>query len=209
MECGDPNPCGGRGTLQLLVDRFFCTIVLHSDSFAAMISLSSVSSPLSFSLLPSSAASTKTLRCRHLSSRQSPFRVSALTSSSPAASSHGSVPCDGASAGSVFGLELQRDASSLWDSYSPLSVAPPQTPANAMRGAESDVMGLLLRERIVFLGSSIDDFVADAIISQLLLLDAQDPTRDIRLFINSPGGSLRFDSHSSAVNWLSLNNLSN
>lgn len=51
-------------------------------------------------------------------------------------------------------------------------------------------MGLLLRERIVFLGSSIDDFVADAIISQLLLLDAQDPTKDIRLFINSSGGSL-------------------
>jgi len=59
-----------------------------------------------------------------------------------------------------------------------------------MRGAESDIMGLLLRERIVFLGSEINDFVADAIISQLLLLDAQDPTRDIRLFINSPGGSL-------------------
>lgn len=53
-------------------------------------------------------------------------------------------------------------------------------------------MGLLLRERIVFLGSSIDDFVADAIISQLLLLDAQDPKKDIKLFINSTGGSLRF-----------------
>lgn len=53
-------------------------------------------------------------------------------------------------------------------------------------------MGLLLRERIVFLGNNIDDFVADAIISQLLLLDAQDPTKDIRLFINSPGGSLRY-----------------
>ncbi|XP_031257981.1 ATP-dependent Clp protease proteolytic subunit 4, chloroplastic [Pistacia vera] len=66
----------------------------------------------------------------------------------------------------------------------------PQTPATAMRGAESDAMGLLLRERIVFLGNQIDDFVADAIISQLLLLDAQDPTKDIRLFINSPGGSL-------------------
>lgn len=52
-------------------------------------------------------------------------------------------------------------------------------------------MGLLLKERIVFLGNSIDDFVADAIISQLLLLDAQDSTKDIRLFINSPGGSLR------------------
>lgn len=61
-----------------------------------------------------------------------------------------------------------------------------------MRGAEGDAMGLLLRERIVFLGSSIDDFVADAIISQLLLLDAQDPKKDIKLFINSTGGSLRF-----------------
>ncbi|OAY24287.1 ATP-dependent Clp protease proteolytic subunit 4, chloroplastic [Manihot esculenta] len=66
----------------------------------------------------------------------------------------------------------------------------PQTPATAMRGAETDAMGLLLRERIVFLGNNIDDFVADAIISQLLLLDAQDPTKDIRLFINCPGGSL-------------------
>ncbi|KAK4401008.1 ATP-dependent Clp protease proteolytic subunit, chloroplastic [Sesamum angolense] len=66
----------------------------------------------------------------------------------------------------------------------------PQTPATAMRGAEADAMGLLLKERIVFLGNNIDDFVADAIISQLLLLDAQDPTKDIRLFINSPGGSL-------------------
>ncbi|ERN15646.1 hypothetical protein AMTR_s00048p00200110 [Amborella trichopoda] len=73
----------------------------------------------------------------------------------------------------------------------PLSSSP-QTPATAMRGAEADVMGLLLRERVVFLGNQVDDFLADAIISQLLLLDAQDPTKDIRLFINSPGGSLRY-----------------
>nr|XP_043606788.1 ATP-dependent Clp protease proteolytic subunit 4, chloroplastic-like [Erigeron canadensis] len=71
-----------------------------------------------------------------------------------------------------------------------ISASSPQTPATAMRGAESDAMGLLFRERIVFLGTQIDDFVADAIISQLLLLDAQDPTKDIRLFINSSGGSL-------------------
>jgi ATP-dependent Clp protease, protease subunit len=54
-----------------------------------------------------------------------------------------------------------------------------------------DVMGLLLRERIVFLGNEIDDFLADAVISQLLLHDAIDPESDIRLFVNSPGGSLR------------------
>lgn len=73
----------------------------------------------------------------------------------------------------------------------PIQFSAPQTPETARRGAEGDAMGLLLRERIVFLGNSIDDFVADAIISQLLLLDAQDSKKDIRLFINSPGGSLR------------------
>ncbi|KMT11470.1 hypothetical protein BVRB_5g107950 [Beta vulgaris subsp. vulgaris] len=72
----------------------------------------------------------------------------------------------------------------------PIMGSATQTPETSMRGAEADVMGLLLKERIVFLGSGIDDFVADAIISQLLLLDAQDHTKDIRLFINSPGGSL-------------------
>jgi ATP-dependent Clp protease, protease subunit len=54
-----------------------------------------------------------------------------------------------------------------------------------------DAMGLLLRERIVFLGNEIEDFLADAVVSQLLLLDAIDSESDIRLFVNSPGGSLR------------------
>eukprot|EP00959_Pyramimonas_sp_CCMP1952_P059752 1248100-Pyramimonas_sp.AAC.1 len=53
-----------------------------------------------------------------------------------------------------------------------------------------DAMGLLLKQRIVFLGSQVDDFSADAVISQILMLDAQDSTKDIRLFINSPGGSV-------------------
>ena len=61
----------------------------------------------------------------------------------------------------------------------------------ATRSAEADVMGLLLRQRIVFLGAEMNDFVADAIVSQLLLLDAQDPNKPIRLFVNSPGGSIR------------------
>ncbi|OIT34838.1 PREDICTED: ATP-dependent Clp protease proteolytic subunit 4, chloroplastic [Nicotiana attenuata] len=76
------------------------------------------------------------------------------------------------------------------DKLSLLLASAPQTPDTAMRGAEADAMGLLFRERIVFLGSQIDDFIADAIISQLLLLDAMDSSKDIRLFINSPGGSL-------------------
>ncbi|KAG6547051.1 hypothetical protein Mapa_011668 [Marchantia paleacea] len=65
-----------------------------------------------------------------------------------------------------------------------------QAPAMVSRSAEADVMGLLLRQRIVFLGHQMDDFVADAIVSQLLLLDAVDPTKDIRLFVNCPGGSI-------------------
>jgi len=48
----------------------------------------------------------------------------------------------------------------------------------------------LLRERIVFLGSQVDDDIANRICAQLLLLAAEDPSRDINLYINSPGGSV-------------------
>ena len=49
---------------------------------------------------------------------------------------------------------------------------------------------MLLDQRVIFLGGEVNDFVADAIISQLLLLDAKDAKKDIKLFINSPGGSV-------------------
>jgi ATP-dependent Clp protease protease subunit len=48
----------------------------------------------------------------------------------------------------------------------------------------------LLRERIIFLGQPVDDTIANQICAQLLLLAAEDPTRDINLYINSPGGSV-------------------
>ena len=51
-----------------------------------------------------------------------------------------------------------------------------------------DIYSLLLRERIVFLGQEVDDQVANLIISQMLFLEAQDPEKDIHLYINSPGG---------------------
>ena len=51
-----------------------------------------------------------------------------------------------------------------------------------------DIYSLLLRERIVFLGQEVDDQVANLIISQMLFLEAQDPEKDISLYINSPGG---------------------
>ncbi|GJP49207.1 hypothetical protein CLOM_g8447 [Closterium sp. NIES-68] len=72
----------------------------------------------------------------------------------------------------------------------PFVMASSPSTAAAQRHAEADVMGLLLRQRIVFLGAELNDFVADAIVSQLLLLDAQDPNRGIRLFVNCPGGSI-------------------
>ncbi|KAJ7513929.1 hypothetical protein O6H91_23G048500 [Diphasiastrum complanatum] len=53
-----------------------------------------------------------------------------------------------------------------------------------------DPASVLQKERIIFLGSQVDDMSADVIISQLLLLDSQDPTKDIKLLINSPGGSV-------------------
>lgn len=51
-----------------------------------------------------------------------------------------------------------------------------------------DIYSRLLRERIVFLGGSIDDDVANIIIAQLLFLQAEDPKKDISLYVNSPGG---------------------
>ncbi len=51
-----------------------------------------------------------------------------------------------------------------------------------------DIYSLLLRERIVFLGQEVDDQVANLIVSQMLYLEAQDPAKDIALYINSPGG---------------------
>ncbi len=53
-----------------------------------------------------------------------------------------------------------------------------------------DIYSRLLKERIVFLGTPIDDQVANAIIAQLLFLDSQDNEADVKLYINSPGGSV-------------------
>lgn len=53
-----------------------------------------------------------------------------------------------------------------------------------------DIYSRLLKDRIIFLGSTIDDGVANAIIAQLLFLENQDPEKDIKIYINSPGGSV-------------------
>jgi ATP-dependent Clp protease protease subunit len=53
-----------------------------------------------------------------------------------------------------------------------------------------DIYSRLLRERIIFLGTPIDDVVANSIVAQLLFLDSEDAEKDIQLYINSPGGSV-------------------
>ncbi len=53
-----------------------------------------------------------------------------------------------------------------------------------------DIYSRLLRERIIFLGTGVDDQVADALVAQLLFLEAEDPEKDIQIYINSPGGSV-------------------
>jgi ATP-dependent Clp protease protease subunit len=59
------------------------------------------------------------------------------------------------------------------------------------RGERSyDIYSRLLKDRIIFLGSAIDDNVANLVIAQLLFLEADNPDKDINLYINSPGGSI-------------------
>lgn len=53
-----------------------------------------------------------------------------------------------------------------------------------------DIYSRLLKDRIIFLGTDIDETVANAVIAQMLFLEGEDPKRDIRLYINSPGGSV-------------------
>ena len=67
----------------------------------------------------------------------------------------------------------------------------PMVVENTGRGERAyDIFSLLLKERIIFLGTPIDDHVANLIVAQLLFLDREDPEKEIRLFINCPGGSI-------------------
>ena len=60
---------------------------------------------------------------------------------------------------------------------------------SSSRGENSfDIFSRMLRERIIFLGEEIDDDMANSIVAQLLLLDAENPEKDIMMYINSPGG---------------------
>ncbi|MEP6715351.1 MAG: ATP-dependent Clp protease proteolytic subunit [Terriglobia bacterium] len=71
------------------------------------------------------------------------------------------------------------------------SLLVPMVVEQTSRGERSyDIYSRLLKENIIFLGTPIDDMVANLIIAQLLFLEAEDPERDISIYINSPGGSI-------------------
>ena len=72
-----------------------------------------------------------------------------------------------------------------------MPIFPPYVIERTSRGERSyDIFSRLLMDRIIFLGSSINDDVANIIVAQLLFLDADDPEREINMYINCPGGSV-------------------
>src|SRR5215472_9339885 len=82
---------------------------------------------------------------------------------------------------STFSLRLPR----------PLSYSVPMVVEQTSRGERGyDIFSLLLKNRIVFLGTPIDDVVANLIVAQLLYLAQEDPDREIQMYINSPGGQV-------------------
>src|ERR687895_234660 len=75
--------------------------------------------------------------------------------------------------------------------FDPMQAIIPAVVETTPRGERVyDIYSMLLKERIIFLGTPIDDQVANAIIAQLLHLEREDPERDVSLYINSPGGSV-------------------
>tara|TARA_Y100000589_G_scaffold327887_1_gene370724 strand:- start:2186 stop:2836 length:651 start_codon:yes stop_codon:yes gene_type:complete len=71
------------------------------------------------------------------------------------------------------------------------SAALPTVIEQSGRGERAfDIYSRLLRERIIFLGTEINDQVSDSLVAQLLFLEAEDPNKDIQIYINSPGGSV-------------------
>ena len=72
-----------------------------------------------------------------------------------------------------------------------MSILVPMVIEQTNRGERSyDIYSRLLKDRVIFLGGQIDDNVANLVIAQLLFLEAEDPDKDINLYINSPGGSV-------------------
>ena len=76
------------------------------------------------------------------------------------------------------------------ETQSPSNIVPIVIEQSGMGERAFDLYSRLLRERIIFLGTAIDDDVANALTAQMLFLEAEDPEKDIQIYINSPGGSV-------------------
>lgn len=76
------------------------------------------------------------------------------------------------------------------NAISPSNIIPMVVEQSGLGERAFDLYSRLLKERIVFLGTQVDDNVADLLVAQLLFLEAEDPEKDIQLYINSPGGSV-------------------
>ena len=82
---------------------------------------------------------------------------------------------------------------SLWNNsflFSGPGVLPTVIEQSGQGDRAFDIYSRLLRERIIFLGTDVNDQVADALVAQMLFLEADDPEKDIQLYVNSPGGSV-------------------
>ena len=86
---------------------------------------------------------------------------------------------------------LIQSSISSYESNSKTIDAGPTVIEQSGRGERAfDIYSRLLRERIIFLGTGINDQVSDSLVAQLLFLEAEDPEKDIQIYINSPGGSV-------------------
>ena len=76
------------------------------------------------------------------------------------------------------------------DMKNPRSAVPTVVEQSGRGERAFDIYSRLLRERIIFLGTGINDQISDSLVAQLLFLEAEDPDKDIQIYINSPGGSV-------------------
>ena len=84
------------------------------------------------------------------------------------------------------GLALDQYSNSITSSY----ISPTIIEERQVNVAQMDVFSRLMMDRIIFLGTQIDDYTANVIQAQLLYLDSADPGKDISIYLNSPGGSV-------------------
>ncbi len=85
---------------------------------------------------------------------------------------------------------LRHPIHSSWGPSGSPGVLPTVVEQSGKGDRAFDIYSRLLRERIIFLGTGIDDQVADSLVAQLLFLEAEDPEKDIQIYVNSPGGSV-------------------